>query len=161
MSLPPCLCLTWVSFQLLSLHACWGSLVEHSVFLLTDHYHQTLLTRPMKGVRAREKFATVFRSDKYRWTLLFSLLWGCFITGLSSSPVSSAPLHFNRVVCLLQFIIHSKFPLFFYVTWRHLPEKLRRPVCWSFLLMGSAAGVFPFAFPHSLPPIISAHLRGL
>lgn len=114
-SLPLCLCLTWVSCQLLSLHASWGSLHGGTfcVFLLTDHEQQTLLTRPVKGGKAREEFATVFLSDKYRWTLFFSLLWGCFTTGLNSSPVSSTPLHFSRVVCLRQFIIHSSFPLLF------------------------------------------------
>lgn len=104
------------------------------LFLLTDHYHQTLLTRPMKGVKAREEFAIAFLSDKYRWSLLLSLLWGWFTTSLNSSPVSSTPLHFKSVVCLRQFIIHSSFPLFFYVRKDMISppwEVLARPVCWS------------------------------
>lgn len=110
MSLPLCLCLTWVSW-VLSLHGSWGSLVAHSViFLLTDNYHQTLLTRPMKGAKAGEEFAIASLSDKYRGTLLFSLSWGWFTTTLNRIPVSSMPLHFSRVVCLRQFIIHSSFP---------------------------------------------------
>lgn len=93
------------------LYGSWGSLVAHSVFfLLTDNYHQTLLTRPMKGAKAREEFAIASLSDKYRGTLLFSLLWGWFTTTLNRIPVSSTPLHFSRVVCLRQFIIHSSFP---------------------------------------------------
>lgn len=159
MSLPLCLCLTWVSCQLLFPHASWGSRVAHFVLLLlTDHHHRTLLTRPMKGVKAREEFAIAFLSDKYRWTRLFSLLWGWFTASLSSSLLSNTPLHFQRVVCLRQFIIiHSSFPLFFYVRKDMISppwEVLTRPVCWSVPGNGFCSCLcFPLLFPTLFPPL--------
>lgn len=125
----------------------------------TDHGHYSLLTRAMKGVKAREEFAIAIQSDILRWTLLFSPLWiqVLFLLRLSILVGWCAYVNSSSTRVFLHFFYERKDMIS--PPW----EMLTLFACYSETSpeMDSAAGAPSFAFPHSFPPIILAGIKAL